>query len=87
MKQLTTRRMRARSRFVSPGDEPNRPNFAALAELSHEHEDVTGKNARYPAAVQGTPADRHQQIFSAGPSPVMLVVFVGALAKTSPRLT
>ena len=57
-KQLTTRRSRARSRFVSHGEELNRPNFAALAELSHEHEDVSGKSARYPAAVQGTPADR-----------------------------
>ena len=39
------------------GEKLNRPNFAALAELSHEHEDVCGKSARYPAAAQGTPAD------------------------------
>ena len=42
---------------MSPCEEPNRPNFAALAELSHEHEDVSGKNARCPAAVRKTPAN------------------------------
>ena len=43
---------------MSHGEELNRPNFAALTKLSHEHEDVSGKNARSPAAVQGTPAER-----------------------------
>ena len=57
-KQLATRRTRARSRFASYSEKLNRPNFAALAELSLGNEEVSGKSARYPAAVLGTPADK-----------------------------